>query len=92
MYNNKEDIEEASWLMKEIQDKVIDKPKFLGCNDHFDFVYIPGMHGKICLLVPKRTPDPKELSELYRTLAEIAVQLQREVIHKTRNKLNPISS
>jgi hypothetical protein len=78
MYSNKEDIEKASWLMKELQDKEIDKPKFLGCNDHFDFVYIPGKHGRICMLVPHRKPTPEELTELYRTLAEIAVRNYKE--------------
>jgi hypothetical protein len=36
--------------------------------------YIPGIHGTIGIILPQNDPDPMDLSEIHRTVAEIRIK------------------
>lgn len=67
-------VEEARKIILNMREN---EPKLIGFNDEFHFVYVPGKHGKICVLVPKNVTPEEDLEakeRLHRVVAEIAVK------------------
>lgn len=51
-------------------------------NEEYDVVEIQGKHGMILLHVPKREPTKEEVDELYKTVAEVAINIYKEESRK----------
>lgn len=44
----------------------------------YRIVEIPGKHGQIHLHIPNEEPTQEEIDELYRTVAEVAINIYKE--------------
>jgi len=52
--------------------------------EEYDVVEIQGKHGIILLHVPKKEPTQEEIDELYKTVAEVAVNIYNDKKKKSR--------
>lgn len=55
-------------------------------GEEYDIIEIPGKHGKIKLHVPKREPTQEEIDELHRAIAEVAINIGRNVKNEPAKK------
>ncbi|RST60649.1 hypothetical protein D5F11_004670 [Siminovitchia terrae] len=77
-HDSKEKLINSKPLLKDtgsFRETGIDRAQEEKVMEEYDIIQIQGKHGLVKLHVPKREPTQEEIDELYRTVAEVAIDI-----------------